>query len=102
MPASQLSFQGINRSVSDYSSTGACEELINLRPTTAGLEPVKPFSVQMNAVSYDRVYEHKASTGTYYIALRLSDNQLSAYQISADGTQVLSTLFQGVTCSSID
>ena len=102
MPASQLSFQGINRSVSDYSSTGACEELINLRPTTAGLEPVKPFSVQMDAVSYDRVYEHKASTGTYYIGLSLSNNLLSAYQISADGTQVLSTLFQGVACSSLD
>lgn len=102
MPASQLSFQGINRSVSDYSSTGACEELINLRPTTAGLEPVKPFSVQMNAVSYDRVYEHKTSTGTNYIALRLSDSTLSALWISENGSSVIATLFDDVSCSSIE
>ena len=45
MAADTLSLVGINRALSDYAGARACEELINLRPTTEGLVPVKDFSV---------------------------------------------------------
>lgn len=71
MSVENLIFQGINRAISDFSSAGACEELINLRPTTAGLVPVKKFSVKMSgARSDDRVFVHEVSSVSNYIALR--------------------------------
>lgn len=78
MPISQLNFQGINRAISDYGNAGACEELINLRPTTAGLVPVKPFTVKMAAVTYDRVYVHKAGGRTNYIGVKMVRRSMQA------------------------
>ena len=66
MPVETLNFQGINRAISDFGSAGACEELINLRPTTAGLVPVKQFNVQMADVTYDKIFSHKVGSGTNY------------------------------------
>ena len=60
MPQKVLRFTGINRSVSDFQSAGSCEELINIRPTGAGLKVVKRkydlFSANSDYVS---VMEHK-------------------------------------------
>ena len=100
MAADQLTFQGINRAVSDYAASGACEELINLRPTTAGLVPVKPFSVKMSDVSFDKVYVHYAQGATNYIGLRIEDDAIQAtgkalvgYLLDASGTPVGSAIF---------
>ena len=58
MPVQQLSFHGINRAVSDYAAAGACEELINLRPTGDGsLYPVRPFVMKKDDLEYDLVFE---------------------------------------------
>lgn len=69
MPVNNLIYQGINRSISDYASAGACEELINMRPTGSGLVPVKPFSVKMANVSYNLVIVHKTAYKTNYIGV---------------------------------
>lgn len=69
MPVNNLIYQGINRSISDFASAGACEELINMRPTGSGLIPVKPFSVKMENVSYNLVIVHKTAYQTNYIGV---------------------------------
>lgn len=85
MPVERLNFHGINRAVSDYGSAGSCEEMINLRPTTGGLVPVKRFQVTMN-VTFDEVLIHYAGNATNYIAITLgSGNAVSIDHISASG-----------------
>ena len=102
MPVNQLLFQGINRAISDYAGGGACEELINLRPTATGLVPVKPFSAQMSSILYDAVFVHQVGTGTNYIGAFISgEPETSIYQlgirhISADGTQIIQELGQPI------
>lgn len=91
MAVEQLSFQGINRAASDFSNGGACEEMINLRPTGTGLVPVKPFSVKMHGVAYDKLYIHKAGAVTNYIAIKLDNGTLYIYHVSEDGI-VLATI----------
>lgn len=91
MAVEQLSFQGINRAASDFSNGGACEEMINLRPTGTGLVPVKPFSVKMHGVAYDKLYIHKAGAVTNYIAVKLDNGTLYIYHVSDDGI-VLATI----------
>lgn len=85
MPVTDIVFQGINRAISDYSSTGACEELINLRPTTGGLVPVKPFSVKMRDVSFDKVLTHQVGSDTNYIAIRTEVDGIYISRISDTG-----------------
>lgn len=93
MPIENLNFQGINRAISDFSSAGACEELINLRPTTAGLVPVKPFSVKMEGVTYDKVYTHYVSNGVNYITVENSGGILSFnYKSEGGQTHYLTTV----------
>lgn len=91
MPVQDLNYQGINRAISDYASSQACEELINLRPTSNGLVPVKPFSVKMANVDYDKVYVHKIGDGQNYIAIKFGPNSTVIYRISETGA-ILSTL----------
>ena len=91
MPVQDLNYQGINRAISDYASSQACEELINLRPTSNGLVPVKPFSVKMANVDYDKVYVHKIGDGQNYIAVKFGPNSTVIYRISETGA-ILSTL----------
>lgn len=86
MAVQQLNFQGINRTITDYSSTTACEELINLRPTGTGLVPVKPFSVKMDNITYGKVFVHKAASETNYIALKKEGDDVNIYQISESGS----------------
>ncbi|MBQ9476021.1 MAG: hypothetical protein IJU69_07245, partial [Bacteroidales bacterium] len=78
MPVSDIVFQGINRAASDYSNAGACEELINLRPADSGLVPVKPFSVKMANVTYEKVYVHNTSRGKNYIGVSIYNPGISA------------------------
>lgn len=89
MAVQQLSFQGINRAITDFATTGACEELINLRPTTGGLVPVKPFSTKIETFTGNKIFVHPISTGENYIAYSIptrSPNTISFYWIDESGT----------------
>lgn len=85
MAASSLNYQGINRAITDYGNSGACEELINLRPSGNGLIPVKPFNVKMDNVDYDKIYVHNTSEGKNYIALKKSGSTVYIYRITDAG-----------------
>lgn len=91
--AQQINFSGINRAVSDYSNTGACEELINLRPTPTGLVPVKPFSKKMEGVTFNKLYEHNVGGQVNYIAITFANDgsSLSVDRVSEEG-EVISNL----------
>lgn len=70
MAAQHLTYTGINRALSDYAGTSACEELINLRPATEGVVPVKDFSVKMSNINFERIYVHHTTSGPHYIVIR--------------------------------
>lgn len=97
MAVEQLNFQGINRAASDFSNGGACEEMINLRPTGTGLVPVKPFSVKMHGVAYDKLYIHKAGAVTNYIAVKLDNGTLYIYRVSEEGIELATIATVDVT-----
>lgn len=59
MPQKVIKFGGINRYVNEFQNTGACEELINLRPENGGgYGVVRPKVVTDPNVSYVSIYEH--------------------------------------------
>lgn len=59
MPQKVIKFGGINRYVNEFQNTGACEELINLRPENGGgYGIVRPKVVTEPNVSYVSIYEH--------------------------------------------
>ena len=96
MPVTDIVFQGINRAISDYSSTGACEELINLRPTTGGLVPVKPFKDKYNAdKTFGKIFIHKVSLSDNTLMVRLEpisgtlNYKLVIALLNADGTETI-------------
>ena len=104
MAADTLLYQGINRSATDYSGGRACEELINLRPTTDGLVPVKDFDVMFSGVTYDRIYVHHSTSGDRYIAIRRGEDTVYAQWI--DDTLVSPFIFfqieiEGASASEI-
>lgn len=70
MAAETLTYQGINRAVSDFSGAKFCEELINLRPTTDGLVPVKPFTTKYANSPYYKIFVHHTTDGDKYIGVR--------------------------------
>lgn len=70
MAADNFIYQGINRAVSDYSGSRACEELINLRPTEGGLAPVKDFATKMLNTQYRRIFVHHSTSGDHIIGIR--------------------------------
>ena len=76
MAAETLTYQGINRSITDYAGSRACEELINLRPTTDGLVPVRPFNVKFANSAYTRVFVHHTTAGEKYIGIKKNTSQL--------------------------
>jgi len=96
MAIQQYGFQGINRAISDYSADGACEELINLRPTTGGLVPVKPFSVKMSGLTIYPIYTHYVTGGVCYIGLDKTSGTL--YRIGDSG-DILQTLKSNIRYS---
>lgn len=69
MATDALSYTGINRAYSDFAGTRACEELINLRPATEGVVPVKESLVKMSNVPYYKVFLHHTTSGLKYIAI---------------------------------
>lgn len=59
MPQKVIKFAGIDRMVNEFQNTGACEELINLRPTIGGgYEVIKNKEAKTGTVLYDAIYEH--------------------------------------------
>ena len=89
MPVSDIKFQGINRTITDYASAGACEELINLRPTGTGLIPVKPFVTKIKYNHYERVFVHKADAQTNYIAIDKDEyDVVHIFRISDSGVKI--------------
>lgn len=59
MPQKVIKFTGINRKVNEYQSSGACEELINIRPNVNGnCSVVKDKYVYGDSISYEYVYKH--------------------------------------------
>ena len=100
MPVIPLKYLGINRTISDFDQTSACEELINLRPTSSGLVPVKPFEVKFNNLDFAKVFEHKTVNRTNYIGLRKGPNYVSIYRINDDGTD--GTLLYTIQTSNPD
>ena len=71
MPQKVIKFAGINRAVNEFQNTGACEELINLRPKVGGGHNViKDKNVVLANVQYDSIYEHSFGDTTNLIATR--------------------------------
>lgn len=69
MATEALSYTGINRAYSDFAGSHACEELINLRPATEGVVPVKEALERMSNVPYYKVFVHHTTAGPKYIAI---------------------------------
>jgi hypothetical protein len=70
MPQKVLKFTGINRRVNEFQGAGACEELINLRPTETGTKIVKKKNtIISNANSYKFFIEHKFGSNSNFIAV---------------------------------
>jgi hypothetical protein len=65
MPQKVLKFTGINRKVNEYQNSGACEELINLRPEVGGgYRVIREKDIYKTGVSYDMIYEHSFGNTT--------------------------------------
>lgn len=63
MPQKVLKFTGINRSSNEFQNNGACEELINIRPSIANSRVVKPKTIKFentNATVYNHVFADKS------------------------------------------
>ena len=101
MPASKITFNGINRAVSDFSNAGSCEELINLRPTDTGLNPAKDFQVMMRNIPWRNIWVHKVGPYTKYVAMKVVDNgtgkEISFWQIDENGEVIGSALGEPFT-----
>lgn len=77
MPQKVLRFTGINRRANEFNSSGACEELINLRPNASGaLHVVKPKHVIVDNTSYSKIYEHSWGDINNLIAVSRGDNHV--------------------------
>jgi len=88
MPASQIQFTGINRRVSDYAQTGACEELINLRPTEAGLIPTRAHKTLFEGTDYLNAWTHNVGTDSLLIVSRIVNDDLVFYRLLDNGTTI--------------
>lgn len=70
MPQKVLKFTGINRKVNEFQNTGACEELINLRPDIDGAcRVVKDNVVYIEDAQYDLFIEHSWGNHSNHIAI---------------------------------
>ena len=84
MATDALSYTGINRAYSDFAGSRACEELINLRPATEGVVPVKEALVRMSNVPYYRVFIHYTTSGPKYIAIGRNNADVYAKLLEYD------------------
>lgn len=93
MPTSSIQFNGINRAVSDYSLSGSCEELINLRPTPTGLVPYKKAVTKMAAVTWAQVLEHNLGNNVNYIGVKPESTTCKFWRLNPDGTAAEGSAF---------
>lgn len=97
MPQKVLKFTGINRRVNEFQAAGACEELINIRPTIAGAQVVKgKKTIISNASNYKSIVEHKFGSTSNFVATTDS----SVIWVSDSGA-VNQTLLSGVSVKSV-
>lgn len=68
MPQKVLKFTGINRKVNEYQNSGACEELINLRPMPNNTEVIRPKKIVFANTEYD-VYNHSFADESLFIGI---------------------------------
>jgi hypothetical protein len=85
MPQKVLRFTGINRKVSEFQSNGACEELINVRPTATGVEVVKPKKELFGNVEYD-IYTHSFGNTSNFIGIKHEQDVFEMYLVSNAGS----------------
>jgi len=99
MAADRQNYLGINRAISDFSPSGACEELINLRPTTDGLVPVKPFTTLCASVvsGIEKVFVHNAPGGVRYWGLGRTTGGTNIYLFTNDWGTLHKKNISGVT-----
>lgn len=84
MATEALSYTGINRAYSDFAGSHACEELINLRPATEGVVPVKEALERMSNVPYYKVFVHHTTAGPKYIAIGRNNADVYAKYLEYD------------------
>ena len=93
MPATSTTYTGINRTVSDFLPSGACEELVNLRPTDTGLRPVNLHHTLMTGVDFTHFWTHRIGTRICRIVrVPISSGSLYEYRWIDDEGQILQTL----------
>lgn len=93
MPQKVLKFTGINRRVNEFQGSGTCEELINLRPTAAGYEVVRPKKIKFQDVDYD-VYNHVFADKSLFVGV-VPGSTFELFLIAEDGSRTEVDVFQG-------
>ena len=84
MPQKVVRFTGINRKVNEFQSTGACEELVNLRPDASGtLRVSKNKAIKFRNANYD-VYNHVFADKSLFIGI-VPENNFEVYLIDDSG-----------------
>lgn len=84
MPQKVIKFTGINRRVNEYQNSGACEELVNIRPSSTTLEIAKPKRKVFENVGYD-IYNHVFGDKSLFIGV-VPENNFEIYLIGEDGS----------------
>jgi hypothetical protein len=75
MPQKVLRFTGINKRANVSTSAGACEELINIRPSADGaLEIVKQKTHVLHGADYQKFYEHAFGDELIHVIVTSSGN----------------------------
>lgn len=93
MPQKVLKFTGINRKVNEFQNSGACEELINLRPKpNGGCEIVRNKSEFISSVKYDQFIEH--AWGKYDHQIYVTDGVVY-WRKAADEISIVTEAFTG-------
>ena len=86
MPQKVLKFTGINRKVNEFDGSGACEELLNLRPEIGGGHRVVKEKVPvLKNIEYRSLYEHSFGDTSNWI---VTNNEGSVLWLKEDGTTV--------------
>lgn len=93
MPQKVIKFTGINRKVNEFQSSGACEELINLRPSQYGMEVVKTKKVKFSNIECD-VYNHSFADKDLFVGIYCEHDTLDVYLID-NKTQVVNATLIG-------
>lgn len=93
MPQKVIKFTGINRKVDEFQNSGACEELINLRPeVNGGCRVVRQKHVLEQTSRYERVYEHKFGNVNNIIGVRFGI--VESYDLESGSSSTITSTFQ--------